>query len=432
MVTIFHHINHNSCSSTPSNQTFVVLEHIHFHKAGHDRISLKIQGLSVYQVITTNNHLSSYIETIKDCKWLALDTEFIRERTYYPKLCLVQIAAHDSEGKLQLACIDPLAIDDISPLLYLLNNTNITKVLHAAHQDLEIFNSLNGRVPQPIFDTQPAAAVLGYGDQMGYGRLVQQVLKVDLDKSQSRTDWAKRPLKQAQLDYAIDDVRYLAQIYPIIRDRLISLNRLNWLDNDFAHFTNPKLYAINADSRWKKVKGLQVLKRPQLAILRELAAWREKLAEHKNLPRRWIVKDEILIDLARQQPNSLESIADMRGINAERTKKYHQTWLDCIQRGKALDPSEYPEISRRNKPTPDEDKVIDVLITALNIRAQELDITPAVITSRKKVANMVQEKRTFLSNDWRGTLVNELFADILNGHKVIAVKNGKAAIIDIN
>ena len=385
----------------------------------------------MYQVITKNDDLSSYIESIKDCKWLALDTEFIRERTYYPKLCLVQIAAHDSKGNLQLACIDPLAIDDISPLLYLLNNTNITKVLHAAHQDLEIFNFLSGQIPQPIFDTQPAAAVLGYGDQMGYGRLMQQVLKVDLDKSQSRTDWAKRPLKQAQLDYAIDDVRYLAQAYPIMRDQLISLNRLHWLDNDFAHFIDPSLYAINAFSRWKKVKGLQVLKRPQLAVLQELAAWREEVAELKDLPRRWIIKDEILIELARQQPQDLESIADMRGINAERTKKYHQIWLDCIQRGKALDESEWPEISRRNKPSPAQDKVIDVLMTALNIRAKELGITPAVITTRKKIAGMVQEKRPILSNDWRGALVNELFTALLQGRKAVAIQDETAVIIKL-
>ncbi len=382
----------------------------------------------MYQVITTIDALLAYIKSIQYCQWLALDTEFIRERTYYPKLCLVQIAAYDSEGKLQLACIDPLEIKDISALLELLNNKNIIKVLHAAHQDLEIFNYLSGQVPQPIFDTQPAASVLGYGDHMGYARLMQQVLKVDLDKSQSRTNWAKRPLKQVQLDYAIDDVRYLAQAYPIIRDKLISLGRLDWLDNDFTHFTNPKLYAINALTRWKKVKGLQVLKRHQLAILRELAAWREQLAERKNLPRKWIIKDEILIDLARQQPKDLQAIADMRGINAAKTKKYHKIWLACILKGLSLDKSEWPELNCRKKPTAIQDKVIDVLMTALSIHAQELGITPAVVTTRKKVARMVQEKRQTLSNDWRGALVNDLFNDILKGNKILMIENGKAVI----
>ncbi len=382
----------------------------------------------MYQVITTTDDLLIYIKSIQHCQWLALDTEFIRERTYYPKLCLVQIAAHNEDGELQLACIDPLEIDDISALLELLNNRNIIKILHAAHQDLEIFNYLSGEVPQPIFDTQPAASVLGYGDHMGYARLMQQVLKVDLDKSQSRTNWANRPLKQAQLDYAIDDVRYLAQAYPIIRDKLISLGRLDWLDHDFTHFTNPELYAINAMTRWKKVKGLQVLKRQQLAILRELAAWREHLAERKNLPRKWMIKDEILIDLARQQPKDLQMIADMRGINATRTKKYHKVWLTCIKNGLSLTESECPEINYRKKPTPTQDKVIDVLMTALSIRAQELDITPAVVTTRKKVASMVLENRKTLSNDWRGALVNDLFEDILNGSQVLMVQEGKAII----
>ena len=384
----------------------------------------------MYQVITTTNDLSNYINAIKHCQWLALDTEFIRERTYYPQLCLVQIAAHDQESKLQLACIDPLAIDDISPLLHLLNNENIIKVLHAAHQDLEIFNYLSGQVPQPIFDTQPAAAVLGYGDQMGYARLMQQVLNVDLDKSQSRTNWATRPLRQAQLDYAIDDVRYLAKAYPMLRNKLIELNRLHWLDRDFARFTQSSLYAINASNRWKKVKGLQVLKRPQLAILRALAAWRERLAEHKDLPRRWLIKDDILIDLARQEPKTHQDIADMRGINTERTKKYHQDWLNCIQTAQALPEAEWPMIKRRSKPNDSQSKVIDVLITALNIRAQALDITPSAITSRKKIAEMVQEGRSTLTDDWRGSLVNSLFNDLLQGKKGIVIQENKATIIN--
>lgn len=382
----------------------------------------------MYQLITTTDGLVCFIESIKQCQWLALDTEFIRERTYYPKLCLVQIAAHNEVNELQLACIDPLEIDDISALLELLNNTNIIKVLHAAHQDLEIFNYLSDQVPQPIFDTQPAASVLGYGDHMGYARLMQQVLNVDLDKSQSRTNWARRPLKQAQLDYAIDDVRYLAQAYPIIRDKLVSLQRLKWLDSDFAYATNAELYAINASTRWKKVKGLQILKPQQLAILRELAGWREQLAEKKNLPRKWLIKDEILLDLARQQPKDLHSIADMRGINTAQTKRYHQAWLECIANGLSVAQSEWPEIHRRKKPSPQEDKVIDVLMTALNIHASELGITPAVITTRRKVASMVQEKRHTLSNDWRGILVNDLFNDILSGRKIVAIEEGNAVI----
>ena len=382
----------------------------------------------MYQVITTTDDLLVYVKSIQHCQWLALDTEFIRERTYYPKLCLVQIAAHNEKGELQLACIDPLEIDDISALLDLLNNTNIIKVLHAAHQDLEIFNYLSGQVPQPIFDTQPAASVLGYGDHMGYARLMQQVLKVDLDKSQSRTNWANRPLKQAQLDYAIDDVRYLAQAYPIIRNKLIALGRLDWLDSDFSHFINPQLYAINAMTRWRKVQGLQVLKRQQLATLRELAAWREHLAERKNLPRKWIIKDEILIDLARQQPKNLQAIAEMRGINTPKTKKYHKTWLACIMNGISLDESECPEINHRKKPTITQDKIIDILMTALSIHAQELGITPAVVTTRKKVTSMVLEKRQILSNDWRGALVNNLFEDILKGSKVLMIEEGKAII----
>lgn len=385
----------------------------------------------MYQLIATNSELDQFVETIKDCDWLALDTEFIRERTYYPQLCLVQIAAHDREGDLHLACIDPLSIENISALIQLLHDQSIIKVVHAAHQDLEIFNYLSGVVPSPIFDTQPAASVLGYGDHMGYARLMQKVLKVDLDKSQSRTDWSKRPLKKAQLDYAIDDVRYLSQAYPIIRDKLEKLGRTHWLDKDFARFENPTLYAVNARERWKKVKGLQVLKRPQLAVLRELAAWREELAEKKNLPRRWILKDDILVDLARQQPKDSHAIGEMRGIDGERSKKYHDTWLNCVETGKSLPESEWPEVKRHNKPSANQNEIIDVLMTALTIRANELGITPAAITSRKKVAEMVMEKQESLSDDWRGALVDALFADLLKGKKAVAIQKGVATITSV-
>jgi len=250
----------------------------------------------VFEVITTTQELQTFVQKIKDAKWLAIDTEFLREKTYYAKLCLIQVEADGLR-----ACIDPLSIDDMSSFAELMHNPSMIKVLHAAHQDLEILFQLTGDMPSPIFDTQTAASVLGIGDQMGYARLVEAMLGVALPKTQSRTDWSKRPLRDAQLEYAIDDVRYLAQLYPKMVEQLESQKRLQWLDKDFAKATNPKTYAINANQRWKKVKGNQVLKRPQLAILRELAAWREERAEQANRPRKWILSDDILVDMARRR-----------------------------------------------------------------------------------------------------------------------------------
>lgn len=377
----------------------------------------------MFEQIETTESLKQFINKISQYDWLALDTEFLREKTYYSKLCLVQIQAGEHR-----ACIDPLSVDDLTPLYDLLNNPEITKVLHAAHQDLEIFHHLTGQVPSPIFDTQIAAAVLGLGDQMGYARLVEQMLNVSLPKTQTRTDWSRRPLKAAQLEYAIDDVRYLAQIYPMMWEQLTSKDRLKWLDKDFKRIADPQTYAIHARERWKKVRGNQVLKRPQLAVLRELAEWRENLAEKTNRPRKWILSDDILLDLARQQPTNESQLAEIRGLSPERIKKNQARWLQLIQAGKNTPEADMPELPRSKKPTPTQNLLIDVLMIVLQIQAKEHGITPAVIATRKQIANMVQAGKSKLSDDWHGALVNRPFEEIISGEKIIRVVNGKVIL----
>ena len=265
---------------------------------------------------------------------------------------------------------------------------------------------------------------------MAYARLVEQMLGVVIDKSQVRTDWSRRPLKQAQLKYAVDDVRYLAQIYPMMLEKLEAQNRLAWLDKDFAKACDPETYAINAEQRWKKIRGNQVLKRPQLAILRELATWRENLAEKKDLPRKWIIGDDILIDLARQNPKSSQEIGQIRGINADRTKKYHQIWLDLLKKGAEIPESDWPELPRSKKPTPTQNGVIDLLMLVIQIEAKKQGITPAVIAGRKQVASMIQAGETKLSDDWRGEIVNETFARVIAGELVLGVEDSKLALKD--
>ncbi len=377
----------------------------------------------MFKLIETTENLREFIKVIENHEWFALDTEFLREKTYYSKLCLVQIQAGD-----QRACIDPIKIEDLTPLYDVLNNPNITKVLHAAHQDLEIFKQLTGQVPAPVFDTQIAAAVLGLGDQMGYARLVEAMLNVTLAKTQTRTDWSKRPLNKNQLDYAIDDVRYLAQIYPMMLEKLNKQNRLHWLDKDFERTVDPNTYAIDVRERWKKVRGNQVLKRPQLAVLRELAAWREELAERTNRPRKWILSDDILLDLARQQPTSKAAFSEIRGLSPERVAKNHERWTKLIKKGQATPEDELPELPRSKKPTPTQNTLIDLLMIVLQIQAKELGITAAAIASRKQIANMIQSGNTSLSDDWRGAIVNELFDDIISGNKIVRVDNRKVIV----
>jgi len=377
----------------------------------------------LFEYIDTLEKLRSFAQKISKSPWIALDTEFLREKTYYAKLCLIQIEADNHR-----ACIDPLLIEDLSPFHELLLNPDIIKVFHAAHQDVEILSQEMGKMPAPIFDTQIAASVLGYGDQMGYARLVEHMLGVQLSKTQSRTDWTRRPLKQMQLEYAIDDVRYLAQIYPKMIDELNSRGRLKWLDKDFARAVDPETYAANPKDRWLKVRGNQVLKSQQLAVLRELAAWREEKAEKSNLPRKWIISDDILLDLARQQPSTTEAIGEIRGLNPK-ANKYHELWLSLIKKAQSLPESEWPVPPRSKKPTPNQNLTIDLLMLVIQLQAKKHGLTAAAIATRKQVAQMIQEKKSRLSNDWRGELVNTEFAQILSGEMVVGLENEKLALI---
>lgn len=355
--------------------------------------------------------------------WIAIDTEFIREKTYFSKLCLIQIATPD-----HLACIDPLAIKDISALKHILYNPAITKVLHAAHQDQEIFYHLFGEAPAPIFDTQPAAAVLGVGDQIGYARLIETFLDVSLAKTQSRTDWSRRPLSEQQLEYAIDDVRYLREAYPIIRQQLQEQSRLDWLSSDFERYTQVATFEPKPEHMWKRVKGHQRLKPLQLTIVQKLAIWRERLAIQKNLPRRWLMSDDLIIDLALQQPADENALKHMRTISEKQHARYFKDWLACIKQAQAMPEDEWLRLPRFTKPTNEQALLIDLLMLAIRKQADVYNISPTLIASRKKIEKLVLAGETQLANDWRGAMVNPLIADLLGGKSCFSVRKGKLAI----
>lgn len=377
----------------------------------------------MFDYIDTPAKLTDLLNRLDTAEWVTLDTEFIREKTYYPRLCLIQIASADT-----LACIDPLKIDNLKPFLDWLNEPKRLKVLHAAWQDLEIFHHLSDKVPSPIFDTQVAAAVLGLGDQLGYAKLVEQLLGIPLDKSQSRTDWSRRPLSNKQVEYAIDDVRHLRDIYLKLREQLEALGRLRWLDKPFQKLADPRTYAVDPRTIWQRVKNVQILKPRQLAVLRELAAWREERALHKNIPRRWIISDEILIDLARMKLGTPASMQQIRGLTSEQIERNAEEWLNCMARGKALPESEWPQLPRRRKLTPEMSIIADLLTALLNQVANENDISAQMIATRQQIEKMLEEGRTTLSDDWRGALVNDLFTDVLNGNASIRIRHQKFVV----
>ena len=382
----------------------------------------------MFDYISTSQQLNALLTRLENAKWVTLDTEFIREKTYYPRLCLIQIGSADT-----LACIDPLAIDDLQPFFTWLQDPKRVKVLHAAWQDMEIFHYLgNGKLPTPLFDTQIAAAVLGMGDQLGYGRLVESLLGVSLDKSQSRTDWSRRPLSKAQLEYAIDDVRYLRDVYLQLQGQLEKLGRMKWLEKPFQKLADPHTYTIDPRTSWEKVKGLQILKPQQLAVLRELAAWREQRALHKDLPRRWLLSDEILLDMARMQPDSPAALRHIRGLSDEQIERSAGEWLNCIALGKSIPKSECPQLPRRRKLDANMNVVADLLTVILNQVANEHGISAQMIATRAQIEKMLEEGRTILADDWRGALVNDAFTNVLSGNNVVRVRNHQVVFETVN
>ncbi len=371
--------------------------------------------------IDTPSELQAFTQRLQGRNWLAVDTEFLRERTYFPRLCLVQVAS-DSEA----ACIDPLAIEDLSPLRDLLLDPAVAKVFHAARQDLEIFLQLWGELPRPVFDTQPAAALLGIGDQVGYGNLIQSLLGVNLPKDHSRTDWSRRPLDKAQLRYALDDVIYLGRAYLEIRRRLESLGRLDWLAPEFEQLTDPATYAMEPMAMWKRVKGRQHLKGARLAVLQQLAAWREKQAQQRDLPRRWLLKDDVLLELARRAPTNLKALARVRGVEQALVKREGDQLLALIRQGLETPRENWPrEKSRPTKLSASQEATLDILTAALRIIADEAGLSPQLIASRKDLAALLHGMPDgALLRGWRKKLAGEPLQKLLQGEWRLILEQG--------
>lgn len=374
--------------------------------------------------VNTPDALSALCNTLKDSPWLVVDTEFIRERTYYPRLCLIQIG--NSE---QLACVDPLALDDLTPLLELLYNPNIVKVFHSAGQDLEIFYHLRGELPAPIFDTQPAAALLGHGEQIGYANLAKALLNHNLDKSQTRTDWSKRPLSSRQIDYALDDIRYLRSLYEMLRGELTDRGRLAWLDDDLARLTNPNTYRVDQDNAWQRIKGSNRLKGVRLNVLKHLARWREQRAIRTDKPRKWVLSDNVLLDLATQLPDSLDKLKNVRSLDSQTAGAQGDTLLELIATARNEPEALWPQFRIPPKPTAAEEAKADLIMSLLHRQAALHDLSPGLLATRGDIQLLVRGKRDIpLLAGWRRELAGEMALDILEGRKVLACEGDEVII----
>ncbi|MBN1379117.1 MAG: ribonuclease D [Gammaproteobacteria bacterium] len=341
------------------------------------------------------------------CNWLAIDTEFIREKTYFPQLALIQITNTEL-----IYCIDPLAIDDLSALYELLENPAITKVFHAASQDLEIFFHLRQCVPQPIFDTQVAASLLGLGEQIGYAALVEKVLNIELDKSHSRTNWMQRPLQSKQIRYAADDVRYLSRLYPLLYKKLEKLGRIDWMDSEVARLQNPATYKPDPPNCWQRVKGSGNLKRKPLNILRHLAAWREHQAMQANRPRRWILSDEVLINLATHQPMDRDQLLQVPLLDSKIAERHATDLLGLIDQAQNETEENWPAVRYRKKPSAQEEANLDLLMAVIHLRADEYRLSSTQITSRSELLKLLRGERDLpLLGGWRLKVAGQAILD---------------------
>ncbi len=377
--------------------------------------------------VDTPDQLKQLCERLQSSSWLALDTEFIRERTYYPHFCLLQV----SNGK-EAVCIDPISLSDLSPLTRLLFDKRIVKVFHAGRQDLEIFYQLWQRLPAPLFDTQIAASLLGQGEQIGYGGLVQKVLGIELEKGASRTDWSQRPLEQEQIRYALDDVIHLGELYLQQRSALEKMDRLQWLEDDFNRLADPATYQIIPEHCWQRVKGRQHLKGVQMAVLQHLAAWREERAIKRDKPRKWIVKDEILLEMARRMPSDKKQMLKLRGVEERLVERHGDDLLQLIKQARATPQAQWPVEKRAKRPGPEQEALIDLLMCGLRIQAQQQNITPAIIAGRKELDRLANGERDIpLLTGWRKGVAGDALLGVVEGRSQIVVTAGVPKIEEV-
>lgn len=370
-----------------------------------------------YLYIDTPAALEDLSHRLKGQPWLAVDTEFMRERTYYPELCLVQVATDEV-----VACIDTLALPSLQPLMDVLLDPATLKVLHAARQDLEIFYHLAAKVPAPVFDTQVTARFLGLPDQAGYGAVVQSLLGITLDKSHARTDWARRPLPAAALEYAADDVRHLRDIYKKMQTELAARGRTGWAEPELKALTDEKLYRPDPEGAWHRVRGIQRLKPKSAALVKSLAAWRERTAMGENRPRQWILKDEAMLDVAKQVPSDLASLAAIRGVGDALAKRHGAEIMQMLKAGgdsAGERPRAAAPLSTR------QEALVDALNAIVRLKAAEGDVSAASLANRSELERLVRGERELeILKDWRLKLAGQSLLDFLGGAYVLAAGEG--------
>lgn len=377
------------------------------------------------KLITTTADLADACARLASHPFVTVDTEFLRETTYYPKLCLIQLASPD-----EALLVDPLAPElDLAPFFRLMVNEAVVKVFHAARQDLEIVWMLGRVLPTPLFDTQVAAMVCGYGDSVGYEQLANDLAKARIDKSSRFTDWSRRPLNEAQLVYAEADVTHLRDIYLALKADLETTGRESWVAEEMAVLNSPATYEVKPENAWQRLKG-RIRKPKELAVLMELAAWREREAQHRDVPRQRVLKDDALMDIVSRAPRSVEALAELRSVpnGFERSRSGGEV-LAAIERGLALDPKTLPRLERE-RGRGGNGAVLDLLKVLLKAVAEAERVAPKIIASSDDLEAIAADDEADVPalQGWRRGVFGEKALALKSGELGLRIERGRVVV----
>jgi ribonuclease D len=378
-------------------------------------------------LITSTEDLARACARLAQAPFVTVDTEFMRETTYYPKLCLIQMAGPD-EGLL----VDPLAPGiDLAPFLGLMRDPAVVKVFHSARQDLEIIWNMGGLIPRPLFDSQVAAMVCGYGDSVSYEQLVNDLAKARVDKSSRFTDWSRRPLTDAQLAYALSDVTHLAKVYEALMEQLRANGRLGWLEDEMAVLLSPETYRGDPDNAWRRLVG-RLRKAKEVAVLMEVAAWREREAQNRDVPRNRVLKDEAVIEVAVSAPRSVEALGRLRSIpNGFERSRTGAEIIAAVERGLERDPSTVPA-PERSRGRGGNGAVLELLKVLLKAVAETEGVAPKIIATVDDLEAVAldDEADVPMLKGWRRQLFGEKAIALKNGRVSLAVEDGRVVARD--
>lgn len=368
--------------------------------------------------ISDQESLEAFVERARSSSVLAIDTEFLREKTYYAKLCLLQMATDD-----EVVIVDPFAARNLAALTPLLQDESVMKLFHAGGQDLEILYRVTGVLPAPVFDTQVAAALLGHTMQVGYGALVHSLCGVTLKKTDSFTDWSRRPLSESQLEYAADDVIYLPEMYRTMRNRLETKGRLAWLANDFAELSDPARYEEDPRLRYRRLKRGSSLSRQQLSAAREAAAWREVEARKRDIPRKWVITDEQIVEVCKREARTIDELFMVRGMRDRLTTRDARALVACMKAGMDLPSEQWPELDRASKSEPNVDAQLDLMTALVRLRARENDIAMQALASHSDLAQVARgyTEGVDVLRGWRRAMVGEELLELLDGRIALSL-----------